>query len=475
MIRGRHMSGPQTTGSRALVLVALVAMLASACTVGPNYKRPPVKMPDVFRSQTQDSGVARQVSFADERWSTVFDDEVLRRLIATALAENFDLQIAASRILQAEAQLGISKADQRPTINGQASGQGGYGSIVNGQKLPLVGIAQLGGSLSWEADFWGKYRRATEAARAQIAASEWGRRAIVTSLVSQVASEYFVLRSLDSELDISRRTLTSRDESLRLTRVREQGGVTSLVDVRQAEQLVFTAQGQIVDLQRRIEQQENSLSVLLGTNPGAIERGRALTDQSHAPEVPEGLPSTLLDRRPDIQQAEQDIVAANARIGVAKASYFPQIALTGSGGVASTALSSLFTAGVWTVGASAVQPIFNAGRNRSQVALAEARRQEADIAYRQTIQRAFREVSDAIVGYRRQREFRETQESLLRAAQDARRLADLRYQGGATSYLEVLDSDTRLFAAELGLVQAQLNELSEFVEIYRSLGGGWQS
>jgi multidrug efflux system outer membrane protein len=293
--------------------------------------------------------------------------------------------------------------------------------------------------------------------------------------VSEVASNYFVLRSLDWQLDISRRTLTSREESLRLTQVREQGGATSLVDVRQAEQLVFTARGQIVDLQRLIEQQENAISVLLGRNPGPIERGRALTDQSHAPEVPEGLPSTLLDRRPDIQQAEQFIVASNARIGVAKAAYFPQISLTGSGGVASTALSSLFTAGTWTAGVSAVEPIFNAGRTRSQVALAEARRQESEIAYRQTIQRAFREVSDAIVGYRSLREFRETQEDLLRAAQDARRLADLRYQGGATSYLEVLDSDTRLFAAELGLVQAQLTELAEFVEIYRSLGGGWQS
>jgi multidrug efflux system outer membrane protein len=456
-------------------IAALVAVFTAACTVGPNYKRPPVTAPEVFRSQLPIAGAARDVSLADERWSTVFDDEVLRRLITTALAENFDLQIAASRILQAEAQLGISKADQLPTINGQASGQGGYGSIVNGQKLPLVGIAQLGGSLSWELDFWGKYRRATEAARAQIAASEWGRRAIVTSLVSEVASAYFVLRSLDSQLDISRRTLTSREESLRLTQVRERGGATSLVDVRQAEQLVFAARGQIVDLQRLIEQQENGVSVLLGRNPGAVERGRALTDQSHAPDVPEGLPSALLDRRPDIQQAEQIIVAANARIGVAQAAYFPQIALTGSGGVASTALSALFSAGTWAAGASAVQPIFNAGRTRSQVALAEARRQEAELAYRQTIQRAFREVSDAIVGYRRLREFRETQEDLLRAAQDARRLADLRYQGGATSYLEVLDSDTRLFAAELGLVQAQLSELSEFVEIYRSLGGGWQS
>jgi multidrug efflux system outer membrane protein len=237
---------------------------------------------------------------------------------------------------------------------------------------------------------------------------------------------------------------------------------------------VFTARGQIVDLERRIEQEENALSVLLGQNPGPVERGRALTEQPHAPEVPEGLPSTLLDRRPDIRQAEQEIVSANAQIGVAKASYFPQISLTGSGGVASTVLSSLFTAGTWAVGAGAVQPIFNAGRNRSRVALAQARRQEAEIAYRQTIQFAFREVSDAIVGYRRLREFRETQEGLLVAAQDARRLADLRYQGGATSYLEVLDSDTRLFAAELGLVEAQLSELSEFVEIYRSLGGGWQ-
>jgi multidrug efflux system outer membrane protein len=458
-----------------LFLVIGIAWLAAACTVGPNYKRPPVISPDAFRSQAPATGVALDVSIADQRWTTVFDDEALQRLIATALAGNFDLQIAASRILQAQAQLGITRSDQFPAIDGQASIHRSYGGIVDGQKLPQVTAAQLGGSLSWEVDFWGKFRRASEAVRAQIAATEWGRRAIVTSLVSEVASGYFVLRSLDSELEISRRTLTSREESLRLTRVREQGGATSLVDVRQAEQLVATARGQIVDLQRRIEQQENALNVILGRNLGTVERGRALTDQSHAPEIPEGLPSALLDRRPDIQQAEQQIVAASAGIGAARAAYFPQIALTGSGGVASTALASLFTGGAWAVGVGAFQPIFNAGRTRSQVALAEARRQESEIVYRQTIQRAFREVSDAIIGYRRLREFRETQEDLLRAAQDGRRLADLRYQGGATSYLEVLDSETRLFDAELGLVQAQLNELAEFVEIYRSLGGGWQS
>jgi multidrug efflux system outer membrane protein len=459
---------------RSSLAIAL-ALVAAACTVGPNYKRPPVSMPDEFRSQVQAANIAREVSLADQRWTTVFDDPVLQQLITTALASNFDLQIAASRILQAQAQLGINRADQLPTVNGQATGQGSHGQIGQGQQLPTIGIAQLGGTLSWELDFWGKYRRATEAARAQIVASEWGRRAIVTSLVSEVASGYFFLRSLDSQLDISRRTITSREESLRLTEVREQGGATSLVDVRQAEQLVFTARGQIVDLQRRIEQQENALSVLLGGHPGPVDRGKALTEQAHAPEVPEGLPSALLDRRPDIQQAEQFIVAANARIGSAKAAYFPQISLTGSGGVISTALSSLFTSGAWSVGAGAIQPLFNGGRIRSQVALAEARRQEAEISYQQTIQRAFREVSDAIIGYRRLREFRENQEGLLRSAQDARRLADLRYQGGATSYLEVLDSDTRLFAAELGLVQAQFSELSEFVEIYRSLGGGWQS
>jgi multidrug efflux system outer membrane protein len=459
----------------AIAMAAGIAVLATACTVGPNYKRPPVISPDAFRSQTPAAAVAPDVSIADRQWTTVFDDEALQRLIATALAQNFDLQIAASRILQAQAQLGITRSDQFPEIDGQASAQRSYGAIINGQKLPQVTAAQLGGSLSWEVDFWGKFRRASEAARAEIAATEWGRRAIVTSLVGEVASGYFVLRSLDSELDISRRTLTTREESLRLTQVREQGGATSLVDVRQAEQLVFTARGQIVDLQRRIEQQENALNVILGRDLGTVERGRALTEQSHAPEVPEGLPSALLDRRPDIQQAEQQIVAANAGIGAARAAYFPQIALTGSGGAASTALASLFTGGAWAVGVGAIQPIFNAGRTRSQVALAEARRQESEIVYRQTIQRAFREVSDAIIGYRRLREFRETQEGLLRAAQDGRRLADLRYQGGATSYLEVLDSDTRLFDAELGLVQAQLNELAEFVEIYRSLGGGWQS
>jgi multidrug efflux system outer membrane protein len=478
-----QVNGLKRRALAGLVALATASALAAGCTVGPNYKRPPVVAPEAFRGQPDGAGAgagvasaaAATTSLGDAQWVTIFEDEPLRELIKTALAKNYNLQIAATRILQAQAQFGINRSNQFPTVNGNVSTQAQHGITQQGVSVDTVGVGLLSGSLSWEVDFWGKYRRATEGARAQILASEWGRRAIVTSLVSQVAAGYFNLRALDLQLDISTRTLASRQESLRLTQVREQGGVTSLVDVRQAEQLVHTASGEIIDTKRRIEQQENFISVLLGQNPGPVARGRVLTDQPHAPEVPVGLPSALLDRRPDIQQAEQLIVAANAQIGVAKAAYFPQINLTGSGGVASTALASLFTSGSWAVAAGAVTPIFNAGRTRSQVALADARTQEAVLTYQQTIQQAFREVSDALVGYHRTREFRETQQLLVSSAQDARRLADLRYQGGTTSYLEVLDSDTRLFSAELSLVQAQLSELSAFVEIYRALGGGWQS
>jgi multidrug efflux system outer membrane protein len=253
--------------------------------------------------------------------------------------------------------------------------------------------------------------------------------------------------------------------------------VTSLLDVRQAEQLVYGAAGEITTLERQIEQQENFIRVLLGENPGPIDRGFPLTGQPHPPEVPAGLPSRLLERRPDIQQSEQQLVAANAEIGVARAAYFPDIVLTGGGGFESTSLLSLFSLPntVWNAAIGATQPIYTAGRTRSQVAQARARDEEAAIAYRQTIRQAFREVADSLVGYRKIREFREEQALLLAAAQDARRLADVRYQGGATSYLEVLDADTRLFVAELELTEAQLSELSALVEIYRALGGGWEN
>jgi multidrug efflux system outer membrane protein len=402
----------------------------------------------------------------------------LQTLIRTGLVQNFDLRIAATRILQAEAQLGITRADQYPRLNGTFTGLGqrARSAGVNDGNPVTGGAAQVLGSASWALDFWGQYRRATEAAQAQLLATQWGQRAVMTTLVSQLANAYFDLRSLDMQLEISRRTLESRQESLRLTQVRERGGATSLVDVRQAEQLVYTATGEIATLEREITQQENFISVLLGNNPSPIARGRALTDQPHPTDVPAGLPSSLLERRPDIQRAEQQLVAANANIGVAKAAYFPQITLTGSGGFASTSLGTLFSgpAAVWTVTAALTQPIFTAGRTRSQVALAEARNQELLLTYQQTIKQAFREVSDALIGYRKDREFREQQELLFTSAQDARRLAQLRYEGGATSYLEVLDADTRLFAAELGVAQARASELASLVEIYRALGGGWQ-
>lgn len=455
---------------RALVIAA--ALAATACTVGPNYTRPPVSVPTEYRGATATPAAQ---SFGDEKWWQVFSDPTLQTLIRTALQHNVNVQVAAARIMEAQAQLGVTRADQFPNVNAGASAFGQRSAALFFPSFTISAV-ELQASSSWDLDFWGKYRRATEAARAQLVSSEWAQRAVMTSLVSQVADAYFGLRALDLELDISKRTLESRQESLRLTQVREQGGVTTLLDVRQAEQLVYAASSEIATLEREIEQQENFISVLLGNDPGPIARGQSLTDQPQPGDVPAGLPSTLLERRADIQQAEDDLVAANARIGVARAAYFPSIALTGSAGLESKALSTLIgsSAGIWTAAAALTEPIFTAGRTRSQVALAEARREELVADYQQAIREAFREVSDALVGYRKSREFREEQALLLTAAQDARRLSDVRYQGGATSYLEVLDADTRLFNAELGLADAQLRELTSMVEIYRALGGGWQ-
>lgn len=465
---------------RALI-VLLIAGAAAGCTVGPDYKRPIVTVPDAYRGAAPPESAAADASpIGDQAWWEVFQDAQLQELIQIALQHNFDLRIAATRILQAQAQLGITRADQLPTVDGGANA-----SRARQPKTTVpfaidpyqISDFQLTANVAWEIDFWGKFRRATEAARATLLASEWGRRAVATSLVSQVASAYFELRAFDLQLDIATHTLASRRESLRLTEVTASGGATSLVDVRQAEQLVFNADATISDLERQIAQQENFISILLGRNPSDVPRGASLEQQVHVPEVPVGLPSALLERRPDIRQAEQLLIAANANIGVAKAAYFPQIALTASGGVQSTALSALFTtpAGLWAVGAGLTQPIFNAGRTRSRVELSKAQQDEAVLAYQQAIQQSLREVSDALVGYRKGRDFREKQQSLSRAAADARRLADIRYRGGATSYLEVLDSDTRMFSAEIQVTQAELSELLSLVQVYRALGGGWQS
>jgi len=415
-------------------------------------------------------------SLGDQKWWEVFQDKQLQDLIHTALQQNYDVRITATRILEAQAQLGITRADQLPSVS--AGAQAVNQRFARTKFFPQyeTSATQVDLSLLWELDFWGKYRRATEAARANLLATEWAREAVISTLVSDVAAAYFQLRELDLQLEISRRTLASRQDSLQLTRLLANGGATSMLDVRQAEQLVFTAAETIPDLERRIEQQENFISTLLGNNPGPIARGAKLTEQPHAPEIPAGLPSSLLERRPDIIEAEAQLIAANAQIGVAKAAYFPQINLTATSGYQSSALTSLFTgpAGLWNFGGSLVQPIFAGGRIRSGVRFSEARQQEATLVYQQTIQQAFRGVSDALVEYRKDREFREQQQQLTFSAQDAARLSETRYRGGATSYLEVLTNETNYFDAELGLAQAQLNELLGLVRIYRNLGGGWQ-
>jgi multidrug efflux system outer membrane protein len=459
-------------------MTSLIALLAvSGCTVGPNYKRPAVPTPPEFRGDSRTpNAVPPSVSFGQQKWWDTFQDETLRDLIRTALSENYDVRIAASRILQARAQLGVTRADQLPTITAGVSTVNERTPVSVGRPVIETSGTAITAALSWELDFWGRYRRATESARASLLAQEWAQRQVMNSLVSDVASAYFQLRELDLELEISRRTLATRKDSLRLTQVLADGGATSMLDVRQAEQLVYGASAAIPDLERQIEQQENFLSTLIGNDPQSIARGKSLIEQPHAMEVPAGLPSSLLERRPDIRQAEQQLIAANAQIGVAKADFFPRISLTAAGGAQSSALSSLFSgpAGLWSVGGNAIQPVFEGGRIRNRVRFAEARTEEATLVYKQTVQQAFRDVSDALVGYRKNQEFRAQQEQLTHSAEEAQKLSNMRYKGGASSYLEVLDSDTRYFSAQLSLAQAQLRELQSLVQIYRSLGGGWE-
>jgi len=472
------------------VLFILLAF-TSGCTVGPNYQRPKIDVPGTYRDapqspqnpaqqppQTAKNAPSSEPSFGDQKWWEVFQDPQLQELIRTALAQNYDVRIAATRILEAQAQLGITRADQLPSVNAGAAAVNEHDAQQKLLPVPdrQTSASLAGASFAWELDFWGKYRRATEAARANLLATEWARRAVVNTLVSDVAAAYFQLREYDLQLEISRRTLASRQDSLKLTRTLASGGATNMLDVRQAEQLVAVAAENIPDLECRIEQQENFISTLLGNNPGPVARGMKLTEQPHLPEVPAGIPSRLLERRPDIRAAEAELMAANAQIGVAKAAYFPQITLTATSGFQSSALTSLFTgpAGFWNFGGSLVQPIFAGGRIRAGVRLTEARKQELVLTYQQTIQQAFRGVSDALVGYQKSHEFRQHQEELVLAAQDAARLSDVRYRGGAASYLEVLTNETNAFSAELGLAQARLNELLNLVEIYRNLGGGWE-
>jgi len=458
--------------------VCTLGLFLSGCTVGPNYKRPNTDAPTAFRGLTAEETAAPSTkSLGDQKWGEVFQDEQLQKLIRTALTQNFDVRIAATRVLQAQEQVTITRANQFPNVSVIGTGTNLHNPATG--PIPSYGLTlgKIVASAAWDTDFWGKYRRGTEAARANLLAADWARQEVNATLVANVAAAYFQLRELDLELDISEKALASRKESLELTKTLEEHGINTILDVRQAEQLVYTAAADIADLKRRIGQQEDFLSILVGSNPGPIApRGKELIDQPHPPAIPAGLPSALLERRPDIRQSEELLVAANAQIGAARAAYFPDISLTAAPGFQSSSLANLFSgsAGLWTFAGTVTQPIFNAGQIRSGVRLAEAQQQQALLTYQQTIQGAFRDVSDALIAYQQDQEFRAQEELLAHAAEDAARLSGKRYEAGTTNYLEVLTNETNYLSADLGLAQARLNELLALVQIYKALGGGWQ-
>jgi multidrug efflux system outer membrane protein len=457
-------------------LLLAIAVFLSGCAVGPNYKRPTASVPTVYRD-SMGAQTAAAPSLGNEHWWQVYQDPVLTQLIHTALQQNYDVRIAATRVLEAQAQLGITRANQFPS----ASVGAGIFSQQNAKTSSVfpayeVNAGQLNLSVIWNLDFWGKYRRQTEAARAELLASQWGRQAVISSLIANVATAYFQLRALDAELEIAKRTLGSRQQSLQLTRVLETHGSASDLDVSQSEQLVYTASETIPDLERQIQQQENLLSILLGQNPGSIPRGRALTEQPVPGSVPAGLPSELLERRPDVREAEANVMAANAQIGVAKAAFFPSLSLTGTGGLQSNVLHHFLQqpSQTWSAGFNITQPIFEGGALRSQLRLARAQWQESVLSYEQTVQDALQQVSNGLVAYHKDREFREQQELLAQAAERSDRLSLVLYKQGGASYLQVLTNETNYFSAELNLVDAQLNERLALVQLYQSLGGGWQ-
>jgi multidrug efflux system outer membrane protein len=450
--------------------------LMTGCLMGPKYQRPTVDVPQEYRAPAPQQA-AQASSLGNEQWWQVYQDPVLTQLIHTAIAQNYDVRIAAARVLEAQAQVGITRANQLPSASvGADVFSEQNAKVTNLFPAYQVNAGELNLSVIWNLDFWGKYRRQTEAARAQLLATEWGQRAVISSLVANVATSYFQLRALDSELEISKRTLGSRQQSLQLTDTLESHGGASGLDVSQAEQLVYTASETIPDLERQIQQQENVLSVLLGENPQSIPRGRPLTEQPLPQNVPAGLPSELLERRPDVRQVEQNMAAANAQIGVAKASFFPSLSLTGLGGLESNALQNFITqpSQTWYAAFNVSQPVFEGGALRSQLKLARANWQESVLSYKQTVQNALEQVSNSLVASQKDREFREQQELLTQAAQRTDQLSEVLYKNGGAGYLQVLTSETNYFSAELNLVQAQLNERLALVQLYQALGGGWQ-
>jgi multidrug efflux system outer membrane protein len=461
----------------AVVLCAVVA----GCAVGPDYKRPGVNAPAAYRTAESDTNApAGAESFADLGWWSIYDDPRLKQYIAEALTNSWDVKIAAARVLQAEAAARVTRSQFFPTVSA-----GGDLLTTRTSKNGPFAVSDpefeygnaVAGMSTYELDLWGRIRRANEAARARLLATEEAQHTVLQTLVADVATTYLQLLELDLELEIGHRSYINRTNSLVLTTAREEGGVSSMQDVYQAKVLVATAEASIVSTLRRIEQTENQMNILLGRNPGKVERSAALVDQKLRGSVPPGLPSALLARRPDVRASEQQLIAANADIGQAKAAFFPQLTLTGFFGYQSTALSDLFTGAsrTWQFGPAVTLPLFTGGRLRAEYQYAKARFDEALASYRQTVQGAFREVSDALIAYQRNQEFWEKQRNLTEANRGAADLASIRYEGGVTSYLEVLYNEQQLFDSELGLAQARRDELLSVVQLYRALGGGWQT
>ncbi|HEV7613356.1 MAG TPA: efflux transporter outer membrane subunit [Steroidobacteraceae bacterium] len=455
----------------AAVVTAAATLVAAGCAVGPDYRRPDTNTPAVYRFEPD----AASDSVADAGWWQVYQDPILQALIRECLANNFDVRIAAARVDQARAVLGSTRLQQVPQIAVTASG---LRQRASSYELPpgipaINNVFTLEGSLSYEIDFWGKYRRATEAARAQLLKSTYAKQDVMAALVTSVVTDYFTLQSLDEQLVITHRTLETRQKFVDLTQAQHDRGTVSDLDVATAQAQLAIAQANLPDLLRRIGQTEDQLSVLLGHNPARIVRaaGRAL------PPVPAaGLPSILLERRPDLREAEESLIAANAQVGVAKANLFPNISLTAVGGGISGALSSLFSgpARVWSASGNAMQPLLNSQRSVYQVDLANAQKREALLQYQKSVQTAFQEVSDALIARQQDADLQTAEEAQVDALQRASTIALARYRVGYASYFNVIDANRDLFAAELSLSAARLNTLLSVVQLYRALGGGWQ-
>ncbi len=465
--------------SRSFRFAALAAatFATAACAVGPDYKRPDVKMPEKWR----DPAAAQGPSIANVPWWDLFQDPQLKHLIQVALEENRDLKIAVERIEEMRAALGIAKADLYPKLDaGLHAGalnpsNSARVSVPDSETNNTTGLYVATLDLSWELDFFGRIRRATEAQKALLLASEEARRAVAIALVSDVASAYFDLRGLDRRLAIAKQTIASRQESVEYAKVRFQGAVTHEVDWRQAEAELHRVEAITFDLEKLIAQKENELSFLLGHNPEAIVRTTGGDDQPVPPQVPADLPAQLLERRPDVRRAEMELMSTNAQIGEAKAMLYPQITLTASYGLASTDLGSLIdpASQTWRLFAGLLQPIFNAGKNRARVEMRESQNRQALYAYENTLLQALREVEDSLVGLRKTGEVRGAQDERVVAQKRVLELADLRYRGGVAEYLEVLDAQRSLFNAELDEATAATEHSKSLVHLYKALGGGW--